>query len=116
MNKMISVVIPVCNEEKGIGKFLDTRLFPELKKLEKYKFEIILVNDGSKDNTWQKILEMKEACEKRFKRVIFQTKENEGTCKTLNLLIDLAKGKFIYIIASDDIAKPNAIKKELSFQ
>ena len=43
---------------------------------------------------------MKEVCEKRFARIHFETKENEGSCKTLNKLLDLANGEYIYFIAS----------------
>lgn len=50
--KKISVVVPVYNEEKGICHFLSKDLIPELNRLEdKYNFELILVNDGSSDNT-----------------------------------------------------------------
>ena len=77
--------------------------------------ELIVIDDGSSDNTWQKIEELQTQCEKRFVRVIMQTKENEGTCATLNKMLDLAQGEFIYLIASDDIAKPQAIEKEVAF-
>ena len=53
--KLISVVIPAYNEEKNIPL-----IYQELKKVlwtisEKYDYEIIFVNDGSKDNTWEEI-------------------------------------------------------------
>jgi dolichol-phosphate mannosyltransferase len=48
--KTISFVIPVCNEEKGFERFYDDMLMPEIKKLS-YAYEIILVDDGSKDKT-----------------------------------------------------------------
>lgn len=60
MSKLISVVVPVCNEEKGIRKFLDERLLPELKKIDKYSFEVIIVNDGSKDKTLEIISDYAE--------------------------------------------------------
>ena len=58
---------------------------------------------------------MKEECEKRFVRVHFETKQNEGTCITANKLLDLVKGDYVYMIASDDVAKPTAIEKEVEF-
>ena len=51
MSKKISVVVPVCNEEKGIKSFLDDRLLKALNNIDKYEFELVLVNDGSKDGT-----------------------------------------------------------------
>ena len=56
---MISFVIPVYNEEKGFKKFYTEMLLPELKKL-KYGYELILVNDGSKDKSLQIIQELAE--------------------------------------------------------
>ena len=57
--KTISVVIPVYNEEKGFKKFYAEMLEPQLKKL-KYNYEVLLVNDGSKDKTLDIIQKMAE--------------------------------------------------------
>jgi len=57
--KTISVVIPVYNEEKGFRKFYSEMLEPELKKLD-YDYEVILVDDGSRDKTLSIIQEMAE--------------------------------------------------------
>jgi dolichol-phosphate mannosyltransferase len=46
----LSVIVPVYNEEKGFAKFFDESLLPEVKNL-RMDYEIILVNDGSKDRT-----------------------------------------------------------------
>lgn len=54
MGKMISVVIPVYNEESGIKKFLERELLPVLIEV-KYGVEIVIVNDGSSDRTLEKI-------------------------------------------------------------
>lgn len=50
-----------------------------------------------------------------FSRVVFETQENKGTCDTLNRLINISLGEYIYFIASDDLAKPDAIEKQLTF-
>jgi glycosyltransferase involved in cell wall biosynthesis len=52
-NKLVSIVIPCYNEEGNIGKTLDGLL--ELAGGHKYSFEIIVINDGSKDKTWEVI-------------------------------------------------------------
>ncbi len=57
MKKKISIVIPVFNEENNIG-VLCGELLMLIKALHDFDFEIILVNDGSKDNSWQKINEL----------------------------------------------------------
>lgn len=50
--KLISIVVPTYNEEAGITHFLEV-LFDNLNKLNNYQFEVILVNDGSSDKTYQ---------------------------------------------------------------
>lgn len=107
MSKMISVVIPVCNEEKGIGKFLDTRLFPELKKLEKYKFEIILVNDGSKDKTLEIIQSYAET--NKMVKVVSLIR-NFGKEMALSAGLRYAEGDAVLTIDSDGQQPPERIK------
>lgn len=107
---LVSVLVPAYNHEKYVQDTINSIIAQTYKNI-----ELIVLDDGSKDSTWQKIEEMKDKCEERFVRVHFETKANEGTCKTLNKLISLAQGEFIYLIASDDLAKPQAIEKEVNF-
>lgn len=72
--------------------------------------ELLVIDDGSTDGTFAKLRKLKPECEKRFVRVVFETHENQGICKTLNTLLDKAEGKYVYLIASDDVAKPQAIE------
>ena len=109
-NPLVSVCIPAYNHEKYVQETIQSIIDQTYQNL-----ELIILDDGSKDLTWQKICEIKEECEKRFIRVHFETKQNEGTCKTLNKLLSLARGTFVYMISSDDIAKPQAIEREESF-
>ena len=60
--KKISVVIPAHNEEGNIS-LIYQRIKDVFSALEKYRFEIIFVNDGSRDNTQQVIEELAENCE-----------------------------------------------------
>ena len=105
-NDLISVIIPAYNHEKYVQQTIKSIIAQTYKNI-----ELIVINDGSKDSTWQKIQELKPECEKRFTSVQFSTQENSGTCKTQNKLIAMASGEYIYLIASDDIALPNAIEK-----
>ncbi len=54
MQMKISFVIPIYNEEKGFLKFYNSLLLPELKKI-KYDYDVILVDDGSKDGSLEMI-------------------------------------------------------------
>lgn len=107
---LISVLIPAYNHEKFVQETINSIIAQSYKNI-----ELIIIDDGSKDATFAKICQMKAKCKKRFKRVVFKTQLNKGTCLTLNELLDLARGEFIYLIASDDKAKPHAIKKQLEF-
>lgn len=109
-NTLVSVIIPAYNHEKYIQYTIQSIINQTYNKI-----ELIIIDDGSKDNTWEKINELKECCEKRFVNVHFETKENEGCAATLNKLINLCSGEYIYLIASDDISKPQAIEKEVEF-
>lgn len=110
-NNLISVLIPSYNHRNYVQETIKSIINQTYENI-----ELIVVDDGSKDDTYKKILELKEECEKRFKRVHFETKENEGTVATFNKLVSLAKGEYIYFIASDDmIADVDALKIQAEF-
>lgn len=109
-NNLVSVIIPAYNHENYIQETIESiinQTYPNI--------ELIILDDGSKDKTWEKITELKPKCENRFVKIHFETKQNEGTCITLNKLLKLSSGEFVYIIASDDLTKPQAIEKEIKF-
>lgn len=107
---LVSVLIPAYNHENYVQETLKSIINQTYENI-----ELIIIDDGSKDNTWNKIQEMEQECQKRFKRVYIETKQNEGRQKTQNKLLKLAKGEYIYLIASDDLAKPQAIEKYVNF-
>ena len=107
MSKLISVVVPVCNEEKGIRKFLDERLLPELKKIDKYHFEIILVNDGSKDKTLEIV---SEYAEKNKNIKVVSLVRNFGKEMALSAGLTYAEGDAVLTIDSDGQQPPERIK------
>lgn len=105
-NEMISVIIPSYNHERYIKETIQSIIDQDYQNI-----ELIVIDDGSKDATFSKIKSMEGVCKHRFQRVIFRQQQNQGICITLNKLFSLAGGKFIYMIASDDVAKPNALSK-----
>lgn len=107
---LISVIIPAYNHEKYIEECIRSIIAQTYQNI-----ELLVIDDGSKDGTFKKLLELKPECEKRFVRVVFETQENSGTRITLNRLLDMTKGKYIYSLASDDAAKPQAIETLYSF-
>ena len=109
-NTLVSVLVLAYNHEKYVQDTIKSIISQTYQNI-----ELIIVDDGSKDNTWGKIQELQEECEQRFVRTYFETKENEGTCKTMNKLLDLANGEYVIVVASDDMIKSNMIEKEVDF-
>lgn len=107
---LVSVVISAYNHEKFVAECISSIISQTYKNI-----ELLIIDDGSKDNTYKEILKLKFACENRFENFYYATQKNQGFAKTLNKLIDQAKGAYIYIIASDDVAKPKAIESLYSF-
>lgn len=105
IDDLISVIIPAYNHEKYIEECIRSIMAQTYQNI-----ELLVIDDGSKDGTFEILQSLKPECEKRFVRVVFETQENQGTRVTLNRLIDLAQGQYLYTIASDDMAKPQAIE------
>lgn len=68
MDKILSVVLPAYNEEQMIEK--TAKVIGDLLREEQIPYELVFVNDGSKDRTWEKILEVREK-NSRIKGVCF---------------------------------------------
>ena len=92
-NPKISIIIPVYNTEKYLRECLDSIVDQTLREI-----EIICVNDGSSDNS-PAILREYEANDARI-RVIDQ--ENSGLAAARNQGVELAEGKYILFVDSDD--------------
>lgn len=93
MNSLISVVIPVYNVEKYICRCLDSVL-----KQTYHNVEIILINDGSTDNSGN----ICKDYQKKDARITLIHQDNQGLSVARNAGIDIAKGEYITFIDSDD--------------
>lgn len=100
----ISIIIPVYNNEE-IGKCIDSILAQDYKD-----FELIIINDGSKDNTEKVCLDYS----KKDERIKIKTVENGGVSKARNIGIKEANGEYIVFIDSDDIITENYLSNLLS--
>ena len=95
----ISVIVPVYNVEKYIGKCLDSLVNQTLSDI-----EIIVVNDGSHDNS-QKII---DKYVKRYPdKIKSYIKENGGQGSARNYGLEKANGEYIGYVDSDDYIKSN---------
>ena len=94
----ISVIVPVYNCEKYIGKCIESILNQTFKDL-----ELILIDDGSADESG-KICDEYKIQDKRVK-VIHE--KNSGVSIARNVGINVAKGKYIGFVDSDDYLAPD---------
>lgn len=89
----VSVIIPVYNAEKYLKKCIDSVLSQTLKEI-----EIILVDDGSTDNS----INILDEYDKNFKNIKVIHQQNSGPAKARNVGIENATGKYIGFVDSDD--------------
>ena len=101
--KDLSIIIPVYNVEKFIDECLKSIL-----NYEDLNYEVIVINDGTPDNSMKIILKYKEIYNDKV-RIINQ--DNQGLSITRNNGIHAAQGEYIWFIDSDDYLKTNAIKE-----
>jgi glycosyltransferase involved in cell wall biosynthesis len=98
----VSVILPAYNCEKHIGKAIDSLLQQTFTD-----FELIIINDGSNDNTESIIHSYQD------KRIVYlKNPENKGLIYSLNTAIELAHGKYIARMDADDICKPERLMEQ----
>ncbi|WP_455425039.1 glycosyltransferase [Dryocola sp. LX212] len=71
--------------------------------------ELIIIDDGSTDNSVNEIKQLEQACRERFVNTIFIYRENKGLTETLNEMLSLSTGQYITLLASDDQFLPHKI-------
>ena len=101
---LITVIIPVYNHENYVQLTIRSIIEQSYNNI-----ELIVINDGSNDKSNEMIEAITDECEQRFSKFIHIDKKNEGIIKALNMGIRKAQGKYLYIIASDDIAEKDAL-------
>ena len=92
----VSIIVPIYNTSKYLNGCIKSLLHQTLEDI-----EIILINDGSTDESESIIKKYKD------KRIKYISKKNEGIGKTRNLGIDTATGEYLSFIDSDDYIEPN---------
>ncbi len=104
MEDLITVIIPVYNAEKYIAECLESLINQTYKNL-----EIIVINDGSKDNSGTICDQYKE----KDSRIQVIHKENGGVSLARNSGLEIAKGKYIAFVDGDDYLDKEYFEKML---
>ena len=101
----VSVILPAYNCQQYVGKAIQSVLQQTFTD-----FELIIINDGSTDQTETSILQFTDP------RIIYlQNPENKGLIYTLNRAIELAKGNYIARMDSDDICVQERLSKQKGY-
>lgn len=102
-NKKVSIILPTYNRAHIIKKSIDSILHQTYEN-----FELIIVDDGSNDNTEQVVENIKDS------RLIYHKYENNrGPSKARNVGIELALGQYIAFADSDDVWRENKLSKQM---
>ncbi len=110
MNKtpLISVIVPIYNGEKFLNLTIQSVIDQTYTN-----WELILVDDGSTDNTFS-IINNFEQSDKRIKKITLSTSSG-GPAHPRNLGLDLAKGEFIAFLDADDLWVPQKLALQINF-
>ena len=103
--KDVSVIIPVFNAEKFLVDCIKSVCNQTFKDI-----EIILLDDGSTDNS----LQICRMMSKYDKRIVVINKENTGVADTRNVGLDCAKGEYIFFCDSDDLLVQDCLMRLIS--
>jgi len=103
----VTIAVPVYNEEKTIAKTIKSLLALDYPK---DKIKIFIVDDGSRDNTWNVIQEFIDN-----PNIVLIQKENGGKHTAVNLAIDKTEAEFFGCLDSDSMVHPQSLKRILKY-
>lgn len=106
---LVTVVVPCYNHERYVQECLQSIIDQEHKNI-----ELIIIDDGSQDNSVKKIQELLPACKDRFERCEFRSRPNKGLSATLNEALELTHGKYFSTVGSDDILYSDKLTKQVA--
>jgi succinoglycan biosynthesis protein ExoO len=101
MQELVSVVMPAYNAEKYISEAIQSVLNQTYRN-----FELIIVDDGSTDKTWQIIQSYNDS-----RIIAIRHQQNKGVAEARNTALDIAKGKWVALIDADDAWLPERLEK-----
>lgn len=102
-NYKLSIIVPMYNAEKYIETCLDSILNSNLSKKD---YEIVIVNDGSKD----KSLEIAKTYASQYSNIIYLNQENQGQSTARNNGIKNCNGEYVWFVDADDAIERDLLK------
>ena len=104
---LVSILIPLYNREKFVGKAIESAVNQTYKNI-----EIIVVDNKSTDNTYEIL---KEFAKLHPNVKVYQNEENIGPVRNWRRCLDYATGEYVKILWSDDLIAPTFIEKTLPY-
>ncbi|MFI3331185.1 MAG: glycosyltransferase family 2 protein [Rikenellaceae bacterium] len=105
MNKDLSIIVPLYNEDESLSE-LKAWIDRVLEK-ENVVYEVIFIDDGSKDDSWLRVTELKEADPDRVRAIKFR--RNYGKSAALYCGFDLAEGDVVITMDADMQDSPDEV-------
>ena len=104
---LVSLLIPCYNHRDFLDDCLRSILAQTYENI-----ELLICDDASPDDSFEKILSYEQALKERFARVeLRQNEVNRGVTGNINRMLEQSRGDYIKILASDDCLRPDAIEK-----
>lgn len=103
---LVSVAIPAYNHAAFIEACLASvcaQTYPEL--------ELVLIDDGSKDDTFEIARRFLEPRRERFRRLVLERQENQGVSATSNACLAACRGEWVHLLGSDDVLYPTKVER-----
>jgi len=104
-NLDLSIIVPAYNVEDYIDECIESVINQRVK----YKYELIIIDDGSKDKTREKLEKYK-----RYENIQIVFQENKGSSAARNKGIEMSKGQYLMFLDSDDVLCDDCINKLLN--
>jgi glycosyltransferase involved in cell wall biosynthesis len=102
----LSIIIPVYNVEKYLERCIVSL---QNQDIPKQQYEIIIINDGSPDNSRDVVLRLMQ----EYSNIVYIEQENKGVSMARNAGIDKAQGKYLLFIDPDDYVVPDSLGRIL---
>ena len=108
MEKKVSIIMGIYNCSSTLSEAIDSIIAQTYTN-----WELIMCDDGSKDNTYDVALSYKEKYPNKI--ILIKNEKNLGLNKTLNRCLEYATGEYIARMDGDDVSVENRLFKEISF-
>ena len=106
----IDIIIPVYNSEK----YIENTVMSVLKQTYKY-WRLIIVDDGSTDNTRKILYKLYKKYRNKKKIIILKNNVNKGQALSRNLALKYSTSKLVAFLDSDDFWDKNKLKNQIKF-